>query len=32
MIELKKNLELKAITAAKAGNEILSRARPIGNA
>jgi len=32
MIELKKNLELKAITAAKAGNDILSQARPIGNA
>ena len=32
MIELKKNLELKAIAAAKAGNEILSNARPVGNA
>jgi hypothetical protein len=32
MIELKKNLELKAITAPKAGNDILSQARPIGNA
>ena len=32
MIELKKNLELKAIVAAKAGNDILSQARPIGNA
>jgi len=32
MIELKKNLELKAIVTAKAGNDILSQARPIGNA
>ena len=32
MIELKKNLELKAIAAAKTGNEILSKAIPIGNA
>ena len=32
MIELKKNLHLKAIVAAKAGNDILSQARPIGNA
>jgi len=32
MIELKKNLELKAIATAKAGNDILSRARPVGNA
>lgn len=32
MIELKKNLELKAIVTAKASNEILSQARPIGNA
>ena len=32
MIELKKNLEFKAIAAAKTSNEILSRARPIGNA
>jgi len=32
MIELKKNLELKAIAAAKAGNDILSQARPVGNA
>ena len=32
MIELKKNLELKVIAATKAGNDILSQARPIGNA
>ena len=32
MIELKKNLELKAIAKAKAGNEILSKAIPVGNA
>jgi len=32
MIELKKNLELKAAIAAKTGREILSHARPIGNA
>ena len=32
MIELKKNLELKAIVTAKASNKILSQARPIGNA
>ncbi len=32
MIELKKNLELKAIVTAKTSNEILSQARPIGNA
>ena len=32
MIELKKNLDLKSIVAAKAGNEILSKTRPIGNA
>lgn len=32
MIELKKNLDLKAIATAKTSNEILSKARPIGNA
>ena len=32
MIELKKNLHLKAIVAAKDGNEILSKAIPVGNA
>lgn len=32
MIELKKNLELKAMAAAKTGNEILSKAIPVGNA
>jgi len=32
MIELKKNLDLKSIAAAKASNEILSKARPVGNA
>jgi len=32
MIELKKNLELKAITEAKTSIEILSTTRPVGNA
>jgi hypothetical protein len=32
MIELKKNLDLKEIVTAKASNEILSKARPVGNA
>jgi len=32
MIELKKNLDLKGIVAANAGNEILFKARPVGNA
>jgi len=32
MIELMKNIDSKAIAAAKASNEILSKATPIGNA
>ena len=32
MIELMKNIDSKAIAAEKASNEILSKARPIGNA
>jgi hypothetical protein len=32
MIELMKNIDSKAIAAAKASNEILSNARPVGNA
>ena len=32
MIELMKNIDLKAVAAAQVSNEILSKARPLGNA